>query len=718
MRAAVPLAILLLGLLAPASSAQNPPASGGWTQSDNPNDLSLGAFGQNLGPAPSQWHFSYLDITGLAIEDPDEMNLVFRLKVAGGFRPGPVAGSVPGEYILHTIQFKVPGSAAYGVVQAISDGRIDAPMPTAPTWVVFCTMVTLRNRCENPFGGPPSLLEFTIEEGVLVMPVPKGLMTRDGAHDRNPAKQQLPVEIDAGAVLENIVVSAEGSYFLNQVGFGVLNGRPVSVSDRMPDASPAPPYVLANGAAVQDLVMKVDARGAILGQESALPVLLFNKAASKRLVNLTVRHTNPDDAGAWRVSITPTITIGSQQYVNASLRVFPPAAANPSKPGKILITASILNEGRRAMYEAKLLPTPPLDRAHATYFVHGTRNQWGNAICLPACPNYFAYLNRVEEDKSSADPQGIRMQRGGFVSETRFSTSVATRGFFGIYDTIPNAARLNPGAPIKLHLEVEAPAAFAATAKVQLTTDAGLLGIKEGPVTFKQGANGFDFDLKVLNETLDASDGGVALYIEVRATGADALLAGASPFESLVLLPKASKIQLDLERIVEELPPLDAPKAILAAAEDRETFANPGRTTVFEIDLRNEDQGPLRVELKVEGESAPWPVTIKPGVRFQLKAGEAVRLGVAVTVADAAKEGDRLSFRLIAFVPDKQVVASGVHLTTIATRGIDIENETFVSAAEDAKKLDEPAKSTPGLPFGLVGAVLAVGATFVRRRRA
>ncbi|HLE47907.1 MAG TPA: hypothetical protein VI818_06385, partial [Candidatus Thermoplasmatota archaeon] len=298
------------------------------------------------------------------------------------------------------------------------------------------------------------------------------------------------------------------------------------------------------------------------------------------------------------------------------------------------------------------------------------------------------------------------------------TTTVATRTFWGaIYDTIPNAARLDPGAPIKVRLQIESPGAFAASAKIQMSTETGLFGTKEGPVTFKQGANTLDFDLKVLNDTLDASVVSISTYVEFRATGADAILAGASPFDSLLLVPKASKVQLSLERIAEELSAVDAPKAVLAAAEDRESFANPGRTTVFEVDLRNEDTVPLRIELRVENESAPWPVTIKPGVRFHLKPGESVRLGVAVTVPDGVKEGDRLTFRLAAFLPEKQVVASGVPLVAIATRGIDIENETFVGSSDDAKKLDEPPRGTPGPPVAAIAAALLVVAVLVRRRR-
>jgi MYXO-CTERM domain-containing protein len=279
---------------------------------------------------------------------------------------------------------------------------------------------------------------------------------------------------------------------------------------------------------------------------------------------------------------------------------------------------------------------------------------------------------------------------------------------------------LRPGEAGSGQLEIESPVAFDASISVQLLQQDFVVAQYAGAQSLQQGRTIVEFPLAVLPAVtrLDPRNGSISAFLEITSTDVRGTPASWAHFagSEVALVPGTSWFQLPLERDT-SIAPVDAPAAVsLAAAEDLEAFINPGRTQVFEFDLRNDDVMPLRLQVEVENRSAEWPIEVRPGSRFRLAPGESVRLGVLATAPTGMKEGSQVKFTVVAKEAETMVPVAAARIHVIVTTGVEIENETFESSSEDVVKLDSPGGKSPGVGWLGFAIVFAI-AVLARRRR-
>lgn len=723
MRFRVLVATALLLMLPSAAFAQ-PGAA--YLIEDDTGDVAAGAAGTRQ-PVPSADTLPYIDVTKLEIRDLDEELVEFRLSNAAGFKAAPANfGSM--SYIglqqtRHRVHFTVEGigSAPTKAYLETDQNRLRIENDTTP----YSDVITMGVSLCVPLPGSVQCdffsrfyLDFNVQDGVLVIPLPKEFLTSQAAEARSSfggagGASALPPRIYAGDKLTNLFVIGEEPGEIFATGLGMPT---VDVQDRMPDEGSAPEFVFSYPSATNDLVIHYPPWSVIAGEENVISIQVDNKAPVKRIVNFSLEQ----DAGAgdpWPMSISPTATLPAGQSTNITLRAKAPPLVNGVGDWAIIkIRGDVITQpGNVGIRTSYLTATAPLDKDHDTFFFYG--QTFGSP--LPAGPSYgFGQLTRLEA-VAAAWPTPVPFNNylgfgpggnGLYLMQYAFDSG-----------GIPNVAKFRPGESGQGQFDIESPAAFEGSVSLQLLQDSLVVAQHVGEVSVAQGRTTVEFPLPILPDVtrLDPANGSLFLSMELTSQGPAATAVNALHFagQEVNLIPATTWFQLPIDRdtsIVSVAAPF---KVSLAAAEDLESFINPGKTQVFEFDLRNEETRALRIDVTAENKSADWPIEVRPGARYKLAGNESAHLGVLVTAPGSAKEGAQLLFQVRASDADSGLPVAIARIHVIVTSGVDIENETFEATSEDAAKVEGESKKSPGLHWVGAIAVVATVAVIWRRRQ-
>ncbi|HEX9817233.1 MAG TPA: hypothetical protein VGB18_09655, partial [Candidatus Thermoplasmatota archaeon] len=330
----LPFLLTLLLAAAPLGSGQ---AAVVYAVEDGTGDVSAGAAGTRQ-PIPAVDSLPYIDVTKLEIRDLDEEILEFRLSNAAGFQPGPSGAysqvSIGFQQTRHRIHFTVEGigSPPTQVYLETSQLRFTIQNETDASTEIMTTDVSL---CV-PLPGSVHCtffsrfyLEFQIQEGVLVIPVPKEFLTSQAAESRSAfggagGASALPPRLYAGDKLTGIHVMGEEPFEIFATGLGMPT---VDIQDRMPDQGNAPEFVLSYPSATNDLVIHHAPWSVIAGEENVISIQVDNLAPVKRIVNFSLQQ-DPRAGDPWPMSISPTATLPAGESTNITLRVKAPPLAN------------------------------------------------------------------------------------------------------------------------------------------------------------------------------------------------------------------------------------------------------------------------------------------------------------------------------------------------------------------------------------------------------
>lgn len=718
--------VFLVGLtfvclvFAPSSLAA---AGDAYIVEDPSADVAAGAAGTRQ-PVPSVDTMPYIDLTKLEIRDVDEELLEFHLSNAAGFRSAPTDVStsvyIGLQQTRHRVHFTVAGIGTPPAKVFLETEQLrwrvendtDAKTEVVTTGTSLCVPLPGSLDCDffSQF-----YVEHRIEEGVLVFLVPKELLTSQAAEVRSSfgaagGANALPPRLFAGDRLTEIYVLGEEP---NQVFASGLGMPTLEVQDRLPNQGHAPDFVLTYPSATNDLVIHYPTWSVVAGEENLVSVQIDNKAPVKRIVNFTVEQ-DPRAGDAWPITVTPTVTVAAGQSTNITMRVkAPPLKDGLGDHAIVKLRGNVITQpGNVAIRTAYLVSTVALDKEHSKFFFFGdTFNS------LPVLPTFgFGQLSRLEAEASrSSTPIP-------FYSYSGIGLNGASQLFQHAWDVggVPNAAKVRPGESGKAQFEIESPAAFDASLSLQMMQQDLPVAQHVGDVSIGQGRTTIEVPLTLLPDvtSLSPANGTFFVMIELTGTGPESAPIGFAHLagQEISLVPKETWFELPLERDF-SVAPVAAPfKVSLAAAEDLQSFVNPGRTQVFEFDLRNEEEKAVRLELVADNKSADWPVEIRPGVRYRLDGNDSAHLGVLVTAPASAKEGEQFTMQLLARESDSQLPVALARIHIVVTSGVEIEDETFAAAQEDASKVDAESKKSPDV--AIVPVLLAVAFIVWRRRRA
>lgn len=692
---------LLLVAVLPAVSGQEPttPSTEPWHREDPADDLYVRAAGTDSPGVPDTPLTKFLDIRKVEIDEPDGSTLVFRIRTEGGFHNlSADSATTIGDV---SVSFQVPGTThtarVRSSVRVVGEG---SEVKAFPSLVSGCLVNPDYNQCWT-YGFVP----WRIVDKALEVEFPKSRLVSTGNNDRWGPKN-LPERLTAGAELSKI--SALASAY-NPVSYGPQ--APVSVHDKAPNSGEWPTLRLRYPTSLPDLKVNVTGSGLLAGEENLVKLTMSNLAARKRIVNLTADMASADQPG-WIVSLTPTVTLGSQSQTTLILRVTPPATQRAQTVGTVRILARVMTEGGdSASLSLPFYASPPLVAGNARYYLHSVPSSYEPPI--DEVFGVWGGMSRLEQDPGFEDRVSLRMGATSSLAASKFEVWLQST------DSIPNAVRFT-GEPVKAHFEITVPSPATVTAIFTLGSYYGGQAIAEGrkpSVSLGATPTVVEFDAVVPPSVKRMDESFGRLYMRLTLLAEDAASQGlqAGLLVPPKVLPRKSWIQLPIEREVPEFAAPKGPRVVLAAAEDVEDFVRPGRQRVFEFDLRNEEPTEQRPEVILENLTGPWAGEVLPSQRFRLGANESVRIGVAIRASEAAKEGDVGSLLLRVRGVDDQKTYFLQRLTVTATRGIEMENETFSLAPEDQRKLDVAAGGSSPLP-GPVWLLLAALAIAWRRR--
>ncbi|MBI2077154.1 MAG: hypothetical protein HYT80_02110 [Euryarchaeota archaeon] len=710
------LALVLASVALPAG-AQGPPEP--WSLTDAPDDVVVEAGPGQTPPVARAWFTPYVDVTSLVVEDPDEESLVFKLRTSAGFAPAAAVSHRPVFPVEHEIQFSAPGGNAALSILVESMGRQDQT-PLDPLYVVRAKLCGGTRPTTGLGVGAETIcnwrsrVDYRVEDGALVILLPKLELTNRAA-EKDQVTQLLPPALEPGMSLQGIRVRASAN--VEAVAGGTLVGA--RFVDRAPNAGAAPPYVLRRGSTVADLSIHFDRRGVIAGEENVLLVRVDNTAPHKRLVAFSAEVETTVGDGTWTAEITPKATIPAGKTANLTLRLRTPTSGlSGMSAGEIRVVGRILTEGGLvAATSWSFTASPPLGDSHNRYFVHGFGVQQAGPQGIPLPGGLFGYasaaLSRHESWPGAKDDEALPLQQPALSGN--FMAGLYAAGA----DHIPNAARFRAGEPITGTLVLDAPTSFDGSLRILLFYRANQpFADKASPVSIREGRHAYTFSLPPLPDAagLTPSDDRVGLFLQVSKSGLGAdHVTVLNRLDPLALVPRGSFFDLPLVRAVPRSASGDLPAVFLGPTEDLEAFINPGRRQVIEFDVRNEDPQSQIVTLSAENVTNDWTVTVAPGTEFALGSNESVRVGFLVDAPADAKEGEELVFLATARSSSDRRILSNYAVRLVATRGVDIENETF-EADEDAANKLATNRSTPGVGAVAILCVVSGAFTLCRRR--
>lgn len=700
--------ILFAGLSIPGAHAQTPSLD--YVLQDRPSDVMTPD--APVGAVPSSPRSDPLDLLELTIREPSEALFQFDIKTT---HPWGGQSTVSDTFTGYDLILDFQPSGMREPVRILVHGwaGVDNPDAVRIFYVRLCATLTM-------FCPPDGDLEYTTGD-VLSITLPKFFLTHETPLKAANARAW-PDTIERDSQLANLYLrGVHGQRITTGLGPGEA-----AIADRAPDDGFAPPYIVRRGLGVRDLTVIPESTIVSSDGQTSINVAVKNTATHRRLIQLTATALPDDGQEAWGVEITPSLNLAAGETSNVTLRLDPhDGEANGIRSQKIRINATSVHEGGiGTIVEERFGAAPALVEGVNRVYIHSLPTPPSPYSGLPFVGSGPSFLSRNEKDPSADDSRLVAMFSQlsllGAANpvvvkrEAASATQVAGRW----YDAFPGRAHVG-SVPVEAHLEFQTDGASTGPLTMHVFDDHRVL-LASGTMdaSFESGRNPVELDL------LWAPDatmiGGPVPHIEVlinyepEAPSNAAVWAG-----QFALVPGLSYFDITVDELERSSRWLGGPRVTLSPAEARDAFVNPGRVTVFNVDLRNEDAAEQTVEVSLRNRSAEWNVEIRPATRLAIAPQQSVRLGIVVTAPGDASEGSRLLFELVAQRPDEGLDLSALTFMVVATSGVDIENETYAAGAGDADLGRRSGTGTPGVEWvGITAVVVGVAVgTRVRRRQ-
>lgn len=556
--------------------------------------------------------------------------------------------------------------------------------------------------------------------------------------DRQILAQLAEVEpAEAGDTITILSASADGSAFM---------------SDRAPDDGDGPTLTFESGTANQRLALDFqdegndeegerdpsenfgygyvwkpwDAFGVSPGGQLVLPLTVENRMESKKIVALSV-ELEAEDASAWNLSYPAQLVVPGGDKVVASLVLGVEEGVAHRAWSRLAITARAVGEPDvlglvHAFVQATVTPSP----ADNVLYFHSERGHFFSFGGLEepvygANPDLFSYswgaLNVLDQDPTYLDHEVpvIGPDSGRTWFYAALDTPLAQDLRFDLrgnvtMDLVMISRQVSPTVRIEANLFHGETHIGGTGQTVSVTPNAQTVTLQFAP--------------RLERETLGALEGGlyaVLMFDEVGPGAAFGNFFGTTPLVPTVYFRAAdSKITLPLL-------PLGKSEAHVAGGQylvsldlkegkDPEEYVNPGRGLLFNMSLGNQGTTNDTVLLSLNRSAGDgWLVTIAQSKKVRLGPGEFANTTVVVRAPAGAEEGDRVSFDVVATSLGDPEAKATMRLTVIATKGVDIDDETFGPSlgvkSGQAKKKDSPLGGEVVLAAGALAVLVA------RRRR-
>lgn len=742
------LGLLLVGALPTFVAGQSETSKGTILTTDPKGDVGV-FFSPGL-PAqyPENVLTNQVDLESLTVTGEDELGLSLELKVVslnGASNPVQMFGSGRAFY---SVYFKLGATPIEYTVR----WNVPLPGPTETRRGSEPTPAQLYIYLESDddrFGGSSYGQKATgwidWDRSVLGARITKdALMGREPLNPDRPRPAGLPSSLSKGQFLSDFVAQ-------------VQSGWPTFLADRMPDRDVAEKRyafqldaangklrivrhetVVASGSMETPYYYDPEVespfeslKGAVSvtpGLPTPVPLRIVNDNAGKRLVDLSARLEDPNEAAKWGLQIVPTVAVPGGDHrvvnliVNASAGLKHRDAVNVTVLGRSLGFSGELGAIRLTLVAA----VPPGPDSRTLYF-HARDAGQNGLLDETGCdyPIFFCsldlWLNTLPDDPLSTLNDGIPMDMRSFISG---SAEIEYGRTFTTDTPIGRDLLFDLDRPIEAALAFNAPAGFAGNLAVDVLAGATYVGSASTNAQFEPGQPVQVSFLPLPEaEKLTSADGSLQLRIRVTIPMAGA--GAATAVKNLELAPAKSSLSLPIIRdprgeLISAVP-LGPAFVTLQALGDPEEFVNPGRTKIFNATITNEGVQADEVGLTLQSDDPTWAVSVIPGTRFVLQPGESAKVGFLLSAPTTAQEGDQMHLLVNATSRHGgDATLSQLRLTAVVTTNIDIPDERggFVVDEETAKKLAAgEAKKSPGLPWaGLLVAIL-VGLLVVSRRR-
>ncbi|MBW3583083.1 MAG: hypothetical protein KY455_08295 [Euryarchaeota archaeon] len=466
----------------------------------------------------------------------------------------------------------------------------------------------------------------------------------------------------------------------------------------------------------------MDALTAVPGKTRTAVVGIENLQARKIIVNLTTR-TDDGDGGSldgWKITLVPTLEVRARNLTEARLVVVPPADAAHRSGGWLHIDARVLGRDAVATRTIRLVANAPLGPDNDILHFHPAPADSG---CFLGCDRDLVetpvrllgpwggrfILNPLEDDPLHPDDAGDGSPVP-FLSDSDLSG--------GLDMPLAQPIRFDPERPITVTLGLSSKVPRDIDVEVLLFSDDDIwVGGAKAETAVDAAPQDVSLDIRVREEALDVCCMLWAL-LQVRETGPAAIM-GNAWVAHVGLHPDRSQIALPLlEHFEPELQVTDGrafPTIQLVGKQDPESFVNPGKRTVFDLQLVNEGTERDDLQVDIDLSDPRWAARLEPCCRYRLDPGGTAPFSLILQAPADAGEGEVVIANLSAKSRNDSEVRTSISLRAIVTDGIGIEDEDYIPSEESVEPLDETRESPTVPPVALAIGLVAIAA--MRRRR-
>lgn len=723
----VSVAVLLSGGILPMAAGQAPEGDPPpWSIEDGSGDVAIK--GPATVPVPSTPLTQLVDLKGLDLYGEDESGLWAEIRV-GAFEEGTVLSGTS-RRVEYLVAFRLAEAAIEYQILATAWGGVPAG-PPRPEGLPTVPSVDGHLCVQVVEGGCGLRLELDVEirdeADAFRFWLPKsGLLGRSGAGMLlEPDLQGTPARLSPGDTLHDVSVEA------TLEPPSAAGPAPTRLSDRVPDAGPAPePFVFTRLTANVNVAAAVRHGAARLPYvpeaEISVPFTVWNHGPAKRVIRLEYRTDPPSEPQEFNVTGPGAIAIPAHQSRNLSLAL----RAGPLDPAAEPIR--LLVEGRSAgapdeiaLARARLVPgfalAPGAPRLHLhAWPLAPTQTAADGALCgLPAGASCTVGFLSPDAEERDAVPDGSLRPEGAAPPGIWASTR----------SPLADAALINGTAPIAVQTTLRAAAPLSGVRLEVRLAHRPAEGAGGGESFFRAEAQA-NLDSAgtavVFHATAHAGGGtndteipaGHDIRFELVVLGeATGLAAGAT--KALELLTASSHIELPVRG-----PPTGAlvaagPRMLVTVAGDGDEFVNPGEGRLFNVTVANGGDLGRRVRVETELQANPgWNVHLLPGDAFDLAPDDSITVGVLVRAPSTAAEGEIALVQVTVRSDDGASAAVRLRATAIQYDVADDTGRALADEDASARLVAPPGRSrTPGAGVALAGLAAMAATRLLAPRR-
>jgi hypothetical protein len=721
--------LVLLGQTAPlhADAATNEDASpGGLDVPDPANDVRPTASESPAG-LPGAGPTGPHDLLRFRLVHQDAEGLEFELQVADVNAPGAFTT------VDHALSFRLAGTPiTYALTWSMFTPLAAATLKgTGSTHATFCYQ-TEDGRCY------PQRILATVDwdESILWARVSrdalKGLDPLPG-----PAIEAAPrFTASSGRLEEFVVYSTDADLATTDEDVGGLY-------DRLPDAGAAGPLELQEPLSPSGLRIRLDPLSlydnGLSGFTDQFPVVpvppntlstarvrVYNDEPTPKLVNLSYQFLREGPTDEWGIRLVSTLKVpaSGSRLVNI---VFTGPVPIPFETRQLLlIQATPLTEPRATAataFEIVSSAAPPGPERRELFLHLGGSGQeiqgTVNEICrIPFCGGVLGWLNteRVQEAANFDDGRvwGYDITFGIPESQMR-SLGRFDLDYPPLHDLVIDLEE-----HVLLSVRIESQSPITGTLGVQILGAEELIamGSQHVAITGQQDVV-FDLPIVLASERLPAGSN-LTLLVDFahETTALPAFIAAPPRFiagQSRLVIP-----------FVEDPSPKDetvpaGPALIgLSTADPRETFVNPGNTTLLNVTVVNEGILEDIVHLEAGVSDPSWIYRVVPANDFRLAPGESAVVGVYVKAPATATEGQQAGVEVRASSSADEGARAKLGFVVTVTTGIEVPDEADTYEVDEDTEQNRIAASSTKTPSPGVGEMLGflvVSVLLLRVRR-